>query len=104
MSLTLTSSRGTEWSPSRGARMVGTLLVTVAAFGATRIVTSRGDDALVPRRSTEPAAQLADLEARIAAIRTLMVPSTRHSSMPANWSHSRFSIGRPAVSRRVLVK
>jgi tetratricopeptide (TPR) repeat protein len=69
MSQTLISSRGTERSPSRGVRIAGTLLAVVVAFGAARFVTTSGGDdaASVPVRPDDPAAEIAELEQRIAA-------------------------------------
>ena len=69
MSLTLTSSRGTTRSPSRGVRIGAALLAAVVAFGVTRIITTRGgDDATsVPVEATDPAVEIAELEQRIAA-------------------------------------
>ena len=69
MSQTLTSSRGTMRSPSRGVRIAGTLLVALVAFGAARIITTRGGDeaASVPVQALDPEAEIAQLEQRIAA-------------------------------------
>ena len=69
MSLTLTSSRGTTRSPSRGVRIGAALLALVVAFGVTRIITTRGGDAAtsVPVQATDPAVEIAALEQRIAA-------------------------------------
>ncbi len=68
MSHTLTSSRGTMRSPSRGVRIAGTLLVALVAFGAARIITTRGGDdaASVPVQALDPEAEIAQLEQRIA--------------------------------------
>ncbi len=66
MSLTLTSSRGTTRSPSRGVRLGAALLAAVVAFGAARAVTSRGDDTTASTvLSADPAVELAKLEQRI---------------------------------------
>jgi tetratricopeptide (TPR) repeat protein len=79
MSLTLTSSRGTSRSPSRGVRIGAALLAVVVAFGVTRIITTKGgdqatsddatsDDATSAQaRVTDPALEIAKLEQRIAA-------------------------------------
>src|SRR5688572_8244778 len=68
MSHTLTSSRGTMRSPSRGVRIAGTLLVALVAFGAARIITTRGGDAASdPVQALDPEAEIAQLEQRIAA-------------------------------------
>ena len=68
MSLTLTSSRGTTRSPSRGVRLGAALLALVVAFGVTRIITTRGgDDATSVPVQTDPAVEIAELEQRITA-------------------------------------
>jgi len=69
MSLTLTSSRGTTRSPSRGVRIGVALLAAVVAFGVTRIITTRGGDdaSSVTVQATDPAVEVAELEQRITA-------------------------------------
>src|SRR5262245_43540766 len=69
MSTTLTSSRGTTRSPSRGVRIAGTLLVTVIAFVAARAFTAGGndDDSPTPVVPSDPAVEIARLEQRVAA-------------------------------------
>ena len=69
MSLTLTSSRGTTRSPSRGVRIGAALLAAVVAFGVTRIIATRGGEeaTAVPVEATDPAVEIAELEQRIAA-------------------------------------
>jgi tetratricopeptide (TPR) repeat protein len=75
VSQTLISSRGTERSPSRGGRNALTLLAIVVvlfivAFGAARVITTRDSDETPTADTTgpsDPAAEIADLEQRIAA-------------------------------------
>ncbi len=71
MSQTLTSSRGTLGSPSRGARIIGALVASafafVLAFGAARFATSGGGDATMPVGPPDPDAEIAQLEQRVAA-------------------------------------
>ncbi len=73
MSRTLTLSGGTGRSPSRGvARVAGALLAGAVAFGATQLVTTAGDGddgtrESIARRAADPAAEMAELEQRVAA-------------------------------------
>ena len=68
MSHTLTASRGTGRSPSRGVRIGGALLATVVAFAVARVITMRGtDEPAQTVRPFDPAAEMARLEQRVAA-------------------------------------
>ena len=69
MSSTLTSTRGTTRSPSRGVRIAGTLLLATVAFGAARLVTSWGghDADSFTVQPTDPEAEIAELEQRVTA-------------------------------------
>lgn len=65
---TFTPARGTLRSPSRAVRITGTVLAALVAFGAARAITTTGagDDSLSVRAS-DPEAEVAQLEERIAA-------------------------------------